>query len=40
MDYLGEVGITETCLFSLHNLIQTPANLSYALLLFIEHFHA
>ena len=32
IDYLGEAGITEKCLFSLHNLIQTHADLSYALL--------
>lgn len=40
VDYLGEVGITETCLLSLHNLIQTHADLSYALLLTSEQSHA
>ena len=40
VDYLGEEGITETCLLSLHNLIQTHADLSYALLLTSEQSHA
>lgn len=40
VDYLGEAGITETCLFSLHNLVQTHADLSYALLLTSEQSHA
>ncbi|OTG74022.1 TIGR02391 family protein [Acinetobacter sp. ANC 4169] len=40
VDYLGEAGITQTCLFSLHNLIQTHADLSYALLLTSEQSHA
>ena len=40
VDYLGDAGITETCLFSLHNLIQTHADLSYALLLTNEQSHA
>ncbi len=39
VDCLGEAGITETCLFSLHNLIQTHADLSYALLLTSEQSH-
>ena len=40
IDYLGEAGITEKCLFSLHNLIQTHADLSYALLFTSEKSHA
>ena len=40
VDYLGDAGITETCLFSLRNLIQTHADLSYALLLTNEQSHA
>ena len=40
VDFLGEAGITESCLFSLHNLIQTHANLSHALLLTSEQSHA
>lgn len=40
VDYLGEARITETCLFSLHNLIRTHADLSYALLLTSEQSHA
>ncbi|MCO8089637.1 TIGR02391 family protein [Acinetobacter indicus] len=32
--------MTETCLFSLHNLVQTHADLSYALLLTSEQSHA
>lgn len=39
-DYLGESGVTETCLYSLCNLIQTHADLSYALLLTYEQSHA
>jgi len=31
-DFLGEARVTETCLYSPCNLIQTNANLSYALL--------
>ena len=40
VDYLGEAGITQTCLFKLHNLVQTHADLSYALLLTSEQSHA
>ncbi len=39
MDYLGEAGITQTCLFKLHNLVQTHAD-TYALLLTSERSHA
>lgn len=39
-DYLGEAGVTETCLYSLCNLIQTNADLSYALLLTNDQSHA
>jgi len=39
IDYLGEAGITETCLYSLCNLIQTNADLSYALLLTNDQSH-
>ncbi|AVI33333.1 TIGR02391 family protein [Acinetobacter baumannii] len=39
-DYLGEAGVTETCLYSLFNLLQTHADLSYALLLTNNQFHA
>lgn len=39
-DYLGEAGVTETCLYSLFNLIQTHADLSYALLLTNDQSHA
>lgn len=39
-DYLGESGVTETCLYSLCNLIQTNADLSYALLLTNDQYHA
>jgi len=39
-DYLGEDGVTETCLYSLFNLLQTHADLSYALLLTNNQFHA
>ncbi len=38
-DYLGEAGVTETCLYSLCNLIQTNADLSYALLLTNDQSH-
>lgn len=37
--YLGEVGATETCLYSLCNLIQTNADLSDALLLTNDQSH-
>ncbi len=40
VDFLGEAGITETCLFRLHNLVQTQTDLSYALLLTSEQSHA
>lgn len=40
IDYLGETGITETCLYSLYNLIQTHADLIYALLLTNDQSHA
>lgn len=40
VDYLGNIGITDTCLFSLYNLIQTHADLSYALLLTNDQTHA
>ncbi|OAL76345.1 TIGR02391 family protein [Acinetobacter terrae] len=40
IDYLGEAGITETCIYSLCNLIQTHADLSYALLLTNGQSHA
>lgn len=40
VDYLGETGITETCLLRLHNLVQTQVDLSYALLLTSEQSHA
>ncbi|SPL71153.1 TIGR02391 family protein [Acinetobacter stercoris] len=39
-NYLGEAGITETCLYSLCNLIQTNTDLSDARLLTSEHSHA
>lgn len=39
-DYLGEAGVTETCLYSFCNLIQTNADLSYALLLTNDQSHA
>lgn len=39
-DYYGEAGITETCLYSLCNIIQTHADLSYALLLSNNQSHA
>jgi len=38
--YLGESGITHTCLIALFNLIQTHSNLSYALLLTSDQSHA
>lgn len=38
-DYLGEAGVTKTCLYSLCNLIQTNADLSYALLLTNDQSH-
>lgn len=40
VDFLGEAGITESCLFNLHNLVQIQADLSYALLLTSEQSHA
>lgn len=39
IDYLGEAGITETCLYSLCNLIQTHSDISYALLLTNDQSH-
>lgn len=38
-NYLGEAGVTETCLYSLCNLIQTNTDLSYALLLTNDQSH-
>ncbi|MFW1946453.1 TIGR02391 family protein [Acinetobacter bereziniae] len=40
IEYLGEVGITQTCLLSLYNLLQTHSDLSYALLLTSDQTHA
>lgn len=40
VDYLGEAGSTETCLFNLHNLVQIQADLSYSLLLTSEQSHS
>lgn len=40
IDYLGEAGITESCLYSLCNLIQTRSDISYALLLTNDQSHA
>ncbi len=40
IDYLGEAGITETCLHSMYNLIQTHSDLNTALLLTNDQSHA
>lgn len=40
IDYLGEAGITETCLYGLCDLIQTHSNLNTALLLTNDQSHA
>lgn len=40
IDYLGEAGITETCLHSIYNLIQTHSDLNTALLLTNDQSHA
>lgn len=40
IEYLGEAGITHTCLLTLCNLIQTHSDLSYALLLTNDQLHA
>lgn len=40
IDYLGQIGVTATCLYSLCNLIQTNADLTDARLLTSDQFHA
>lgn len=40
VEYWGNQGITQTCLMSLCNLIQTHSDLTYALLLTNEQTHA
>lgn len=40
IDYLAQAGVTETCLYSLCNLIQTNADFTDARLLTSEQFHA
>lgn len=40
LEYIGEAGITQTCLISLCNLIQVYPDLNYALLLTNQQTHA